>query len=1003
MNWLIEQVFHRRKLMLLLSALILGFGIYGYVVIPKQDMPTIDTPYMAIEIQAPGVKASTIEATTVEDVEKILWTSADVMDIHSTVYDNVAILYVLFRYDTKDPDALAASLFAKVNELELDETVTSVSYDSGFDDPHILFSVSSSTRSLTGLTDIATAFKNELLTINAIATVVVDSPVAEEVRITVDPVAMALYQLTIVDLSALLQASTMNLPLGGIETALGRISVSGSYAYEDLADFASLIVIPEVPGTMPAVTLEDLATIELADRASTFYTFDGEQAVFVSVRFNEDIDFTVLGDDVLEVKQAFLETQEDDVNIDEMLFLPDYVNNQINTVFYSLLVAIGVVMLVVLIGIGIRNSLLVVLAVPLIVFGTIAILFLADQELHKLTIVGLIVAIGILVDNSIVITESIKHHIDRGVPRLEAGKQAVRETVGPILSSTMTTIAAFLVILLLPGFLGNIVFSMPLTVIIAIALSFLVSMTFSPVVAVLFLRKRTIPVADRSIHRVRIRNMIQNTLKAPLAWIVLSFGSLALVAYLAFTLQPIDLYPNDDRPILYIDFENDRPGDLTSSMAIKDDIETILGEQDAVLHIATSVGGSLPHFHFSAQRLSPLPQFGRVFVTLDMSERELLDYKGDLDNRLASIDGATITTHLIELSPPDPPLQVNLSGEDIDTVVATGTSLFALLEGLDEVAHASLSTSVAGIRYEILHDEDAIRNAYLTRAEVDAVIASTINGYRFSGFSYNDRMIDIHVRTPLTNIEELLTYTVYSETLDQAVTLSSLIAIDTVGDYQVITRWNNSFVASIDLHPAPGTSLAEMEAAVKDVIETSDTATLSVSYGGENTLFEEISDDLIRAAILGLILIFLVLFIQFNNFLRPLIVLLTIPLSFTGSFLFLLIFDVPITATGLIGMVSLMGVTVNTGILLVEYIRKHEATMGVREACAEAVLERFRPILLTSATTILGLIPLLVTGGNFFQPMALTFMGGMLTATLITIFLVPSVYTLFYAKKGPRH
>jgi multidrug efflux pump subunit AcrB len=988
--------------MLLLSALILGLGIYGYIVIPKQDMPAIDTPYMAIQVLAPGVKASTIEATTVEDMEKVLWTSSDVMDIHTTVYDNVAVLYVLFRYDTKDPDALARSLFAKVNELELDETIESVSYDSGFDDPHVLFSVSSSTRSLTGLTDVATAFKNELLTINAIASVEVDSPVAEEVRITVDPALMSTYQLTLGDLYSLLVASTMNLPLGGIETALGLISVSGSYSYTDLEDFASLIVLPGIPGTMPEVQLGDIATIELTDRASTSYTFDGDQAVFLSIRFNEDIDFTALGDDVLAVKQEFLTTVGSDIQIEEMLFLPDYVNDQINTVFYSLLVAIGVVMLVVLIGIGFRNSLLVVLAVPLIVFGTIAILFLADQELHKLTIVGLIVAIGILVDNSIVVTESIKHHIDRGVPRMEAGKQAVRDTIGPILSSTLTTIAAFLVILLLPGFLGKIVFSMPLTVIIAIALSFLVSMTFSPVVAVLFLRPRKTPMEDNTIHHIRIRTMIQNTLRAPLAWIALSLASLAVVTYLAFRFQPIDLYPNDDRGILYIDFDNDRPGDLVSSMAIRDDISAVLAEQDAVEHIATSVGGSLPQFHFSAPRMSPLPQYGRVFVTLNMTESDVLEYKRELDDRLASIEGATITTHLIELSPPDPPLQVVLSGANIDSVVSAGNDLFLALEPLDEVAHASISTSSAGIRYQIVHDEDAIRNAYLTRAEVDAVIATTLNGYRFAGFTYNERMIDIHVRTPLATIEDLLTYTVHSDILDQAIPLSSLITIETVNDYQVITRSNNAFVATIDLHPARGTSLADMEASVQDVIDEHDLSGLTLRYGGENSLFEEISDDLIRAAVLALILIFLVLFIQFNNFLRPLIILLTIPLSFTGSFLFLLLFDVPITATGLIGMVSLMGVTVNTGILLVEYIRKNEATMGVKEACAEAVLQRFRPILLTSATTILGLVPLLVTGGNFFQPMALTFMGGMLTATMITIFLVPSVYTLFYGRKGPR-
>ena len=165
-------------------------------------------------------------------------------------------------------------------------------------------------------------------------------------------------------------------------------------------------------------------------------------------------------------------------------------------------------------------------------------------------------------------------------------------------------------------------------------------------------------------------------------------------------------------------------------------------------------------------------------------------------------------------------------------------------------------------------------------------------------------------------------------------------------------------------------------------------------------MFKEISEDLIRASIIAIIIIYIIMFIQFNNFLKPIIVFLTIPLSFSGSFLFLIIFDSPITATSLVGMVSLIGVTVNTGILLVEYIsRNHNGKGDLKDACVDAVYLRFRPIMLTSITTILGLIPLLITGGNFFKPLALTFMGGMVTSTILTIFLVPSVYYLIYNKK----
>ena len=999
MNRLLELLFSRKKLFLMLSGLVLAFGIYSYIVIPKQNMPDIDTPYMAIQVVAPGVSASYLEDRAVSDMEKVILTFQDVMEVNTTIYDNVAIIFVLFSYDTDNPDTLANDIFLKLNDLELDESVTSLSYDSGFDDPHIIFSVHSNTLSATELHDVATEYKNELLTIDDIQTVEIDSPNQEQVVITLNPTVMQLYGLSITDLYRLLEASTMNIPLGGISTVYGTISVSGFHDFDSISELEEFIVIPEIPTVTPEITLSDLGTIALVDSSSTLYTFDQEPTVFLSVYFNKDIDFTVLGDEVLDVKETFLRDRNEDVSISEMLFLPDYVNQQINSVFYSLLIAIGVVMVVVLIGIGFRNSLLIIITIPVIVFGTVGVLFLANQELHKLTIVGLIVAIGIMVDNSIVITESIKHQIDRGVPRMEAGKEAIRMNLAPILSSTLTTIAAFIVIVLLPGFLGNIVRSMPLTVIIALSLSFLVSMIFGPIVAALFLRKSKVEKPPVSIHETRIRKMIRNTIQWPFIWMLLSFAALAVTAYITFTTLPIDLYPNDDRAILYIDYENEILGDLASTQDLKDEIESMLLEEPSLKHITSSVGGSLPHFHFSATRLSALPQYGRVFATFDMTERELLEYKERLDEQLDLLDGVSITTHLIELSPPEPPLRMTIANDNIRDITPLDQALLEDIRALDSVERATLTSSVSSISYRITYNEDTIRNNYLTQVEVDSVIATTLNGYQFKGFTYNDQIIDIRLYTPLASINDLLTFTVYSSTLDQYIPLSSLIQITMVTDYSVITRNNNDVVATIDLYPADGVSLRELEQDVNDILDTYNTSRVTISFGGENQLFEDISDDLIRAAIIALILIFIILFVQFNNFLKPLIILFTIPLSFTGSFLFLILFDIPITATALIGMVSLMGVTVNTGILLVEYITKHEENYGVKDACVEAVIDRFRPIMLTSFTTILGLIPLLISGGSFFQPLAITFMGGMVTSTLITIFLVPSVYTFFYRHK----
>ncbi len=1001
MKRIIELMFYRRNLVIMLFAILLGYGIYSYFVIPKQEMPEIDTPYMALSITAPGVSATYIEEEIVKDIEKVILTYSDVSEVRSFVYDNFALSYIVYSYSTDNPDATSLDIFTKVNELSLDDSITNISYNSSFDDPHIIFSLFSETLTETELAKYAEEFKNELMTIEEIQTVEIDNTFSEEIVIELDTDMLNLYGLTITDIYQILYANSLNIPLGGISTVYGTISISGNTEFSELDDLEDLVIIPFIPGTSPLVTLGDISTISIENTSTKRYTFNDQKAIFLSLYFEEDIDFTKMGDEVLNLKETFLEEKNgDDFAISEVLFLPDYVNEQINNVFYSLLVAVGVVMVIVLFGIGFRNSLLIIVTIPVIIFGTIGVLYLGDFELHKLTIVGLIVAIGILVDNSIVITEGIKRNIDQGMEKIQGAKKAIYDNFLPILTSTLTTIAAFVVIVVLPGFLGEIVSSMPLTVIIAISLSYFVSMILSPVIAVLFLKPRKHKKSKENVHEKRIKTMISTTIKFPLLWIFISLLGLCLSVYFAFLSQPLDLYPIDERSVIYIDYENDVLGDIESTQDINDEIIDEFKDNPHVLNYSASVGGDLPNFHFSAELISELSHFGRVYLNLDLNETDLISYVKELENIYDEYDNAKITVNVLELSPPIAPVRLTISGEDIDNVSTTSKAIFNDITELESIKSYNTTSSAKSPKFEIEYDTAVMSSMFITKVQIDQIIALNLNGYDLNIFEYNNNTINVSINSDITVIDDLLLLNVYSEPLDINIPLGTFISINQVVDYSVIYRFNNENVSYIDLYPTDESSVLSLRNDVKEIVKHHDTTNLTMTYGGENEMFEEISGDLIQASIIALIMIYIIMYVQFNNFIKPLIILLTIPLSFTGSFLFIIIFNSPITATGLIGMVSLLGVTVNTGILLVEYItRHHQNGEDVKQACVEAVFLRFRPIILTSLTTILGLIPLLITGGNFFRPLAIAFMGGMVTSTLITIFLIPSVYSLIYSKK----
>lgn len=1004
MKQIINQFFQRKSLIVMIFTIILGYGIYSYFVIPKQEMPELDTPYMTLSITSPGLSATTIEHEIIKDIEQEILTFSDVTEVRSFVYDNYAVSYILYSYGAEDPDKTSLDIFTKINDLNVSEHITNIEYFSEFDDPHIIFSIHSDTLPNKELTTYSNEFKKELLSIEEIKAVEIHSTFTEEVIITLDKDKLSMYQLTITDIYNILYANSINIPLGGINTENGQISINGNINYDTLEKLKEMIIIPEIEGVSLAVTINDLATVTIENTSLKEYTFNNQEAVFMSLYFEKDIDFTKMGDEVLELKKQFINDQNNnDLEISEMLFLPDYVDNQINSVFYSLLSAIGVVMLVVLIGIGFRNSLLIIATVPVIIFGTIGILYLANFELHKLTIVGLIIAIGILVDNSIVITEGIKRNIDMGMDKTFGAKKAVIDNFTPILTSTLTTIAAFIVLVVLPGFLGEIVSSMPLTVIITISLSYLVSMILSPVIAVVFL-KPSKKKNKKNIHEKRIKMMISKTIEFPIIWIMVSICALITTAYFTLENQPLDLYPNDERSVLYIDYENEILGDLESTKTLNNEITNTFKNNTHVLSYSNSIGGALPHFHFSAKQMSDLPHVGRIYINVDYNEKDLLNYKKELETIYKDIENAKITVNILELSPPIAPVRLTISSEDINKVDTLSNEVFDEIITLDSVKTYQITKNQQSLKYSINYDQSKMSSLFITKAQIDEVITRNLNGYDLNIFNHNNDTINISINTNINDITDILTLTVYSETLDTSYPLSTFVDIEENIDYSVITRFNNENVSFIDLYYSDSSSIKELEQDIRNIIDNKDTSGVNITYGGENELFEEIYTDLIKASIIAIILIYIIMFIQFNNFIKPLIVLLTIPLSFTGSFLFMLLLDTPITATGLVGMVSLLGVTVNTGILLVEYItRNHKNKEDVKDACIEAVYLRFRPIMLTSFTTILGLIPLYVTGGNFFRPLSITFMGGMITSTLITIFLIPSIYTLIYSKKEKKN
>ncbi len=707
MNKLLDQLLTRRKTIILLFIFILGYGIFSYIKIPKQDMPSLSTPYMAIGITVPSLTAEELEAMLASDIEDVILTYSDVESVDTTLYDSYALFVVTYSFSTKDPAQLSEEIYQKINALEFPFTIAHMTISYDFETPHAVYALHGGTHE--ARLQKASALKNNLLLIDEIKRAEIHTPKQEELYIMVDTDMLAQFDITMIDLYQLIQANLVDMPIGFVIIDGHQIALSTEKIIETIDELKSMVVIPATT-SISEVTLSEFAMFNIVDTSRKIYQFEGEEAVFVSVFFNDNIDFTKLSDTLSSNVSAFEQTQLTTTSIEEIVFLPDYVNEQINSVFYSLLIAIGVVMVVVFFGIGLRNSMLIILTIPIVIFGVIALLYLLDYELQKISIVGLIVAIGILVDNSIVITESVKRHIDAHKPPEEAALLSIKENFLPVLTSTLTTIAAFVAILMLPGFLGEIISTMPLTVIFALSLSFIISMTLSPILGCIFL-KPSKPKKSKKINEKNIKQMIRFTVKYPVLWIIISITLLVGSAYLAFITQEIDLYPNDERAVYYIDIEADITSDLTETAAIVAEVTEQIKASDKTVNYISSIGGNLMDLHFSTQQIKERPNIARIYVNTTFEEAELMQFVEALQHELQAIDNAKIRVHTLELSPPVPPLRLTLTSSNQAELSNTTNALLSKIETIDYVTYATTS-SEEGMKVIVTYNQDTLNMRY---------------------------------------------------------------------------------------------------------------------------------------------------------------------------------------------------------------------------------------------------------------------------------------------------
>jgi len=1008
-----KVVLKNSKMIIFISVVLIIAGIYSYIAIPKQKMPDTVPPVGSFQIVAPGFTAEEVYEYVVKPMENVILGIEDVDSVVANTYDNFALVNIILDVRYPNPEEMWVEIARKIEGIKFPDGVLDPTFRSIFDFPHAVYSISSKTANMKDIEIVAKELADEIRDIEEIKSVDIDGLSKEYLQITVDVTKLDKYPITMKNITDILIANGMSIPVGKIESDSASVGIDAPMTYKSIDDVEDLVigtilVDPQTNAVEP-VYLKDVAQIEIvSEKGNKVFYVDEREAAFVSAYFKEGLDFTRLGDDLTD-KISDFKLEHGDFDIETMIFQPDYVSDSMNEVNKSLVQGLIFVLIIILIGLGYRNAISIAFTFPLIIFATVLGLFITGQQLQIISITGLIITIGIIVDNSIVISESIQHYLDRGRSKKKAVSIAIKKNAMPVLAATFTTIAAFIPLLLLPGVIGKMMFALPLTVIIAISLSYIVAMVVTPVLgSKLYIKKpKKMSQKAKKGYTKLLSRAVHGSIKRPA--LVIGISILALICSLSVTIlkQPVKLFPSAEDSIIYINYEyTGTQEDKTVEEYVKEIVDTVKTYKD-IEYLAYSVGGDLPRFDNSVSSINELPTTGRVYARFDIPYNKMESLMIDIEEKLEfAQQSGKVSVQELMLGPTSNEIEIILSSKDIDETIKLAENIEEELQFIDGIKSYHIAYPNYQKKFIVELDRNKITQngtaAIDIQMQMRNYLASTVTGE----YIPNGKKMDIVLKSNIDSLEKLVSSGIYIQSKMEKLPLDELGIITSKESLYTVPTKDGDYQVTISVSAAQDIDSTILQSDINEAIDDIDSGNVDIAYGGEKEIMVDSFVELGIAAIVALLLIYVIMLIQFNSFLQPLVVLVTIPLSLIGSGLAAIIFNANISFTVVFGVIALMGIVVNAGILLIDYINKaRKKGVDLKTACYKSVERRIRPITLSSVTTIFGLIPLALYGGEFFNPMAVTLIGGLATSTLLTIFVIPALYYMFEKRheNNPRN
>ena len=984
------------RLLWLLIIMIIALGASSLMTMPKAEDPQFEMPISVVELIAPGMSPTALETQVVDPIEDSLNIVEDIKSIETEIKHGAVTFTLRFLYGT-DPDESfdeVVRAIGRVKEQFPADVRNTLFFKASPITVNVLqLAMSSPDQDWQTLHRLSEKLQQNLQALKDVRQAQVWGMPQLVVEVAVDNEKLIRHNISVDQVRQVLALRASPSHAGYIDQGKVRFSIklsgefrtfdqientlvgtdNGDYIY--VKDIAELTLVPYKENNLAFVDQFPVVFVTAQQRM-------GASIFEFGAKVNEEIDTFVAAHPEVELKRIFEQEKS--------------VEQRISGFLYDLLSGLILILVCLLFFMGPKQSLWVSLALPLTIFFTLVLLNAMGFVLQQMSIAGLIVALGLLVDNSLVVVEQFVKYKEKGESNIQTIKLVIGEVGLPLIAGTFTTVLAFVPMLLLASDTGDFMRAMPVSVTIALVASLVVALVILPALMSVFgvSKHSKLSLSHHLNHFAE--NYYARFLTFCLKWpfvVMLVFLAATFACISLFPKVGVSLFPKAEKNIVVVNVQTPQTSSLDHTRDVALALARDFKQMPEVTSVVTTVGSTNPRIYYNHISRRGLANYAQMMLLTDGYDSEKIQaLMSQIRTQYQDFQGSKVNVYEFQQGPvTDRPITIRIIGDDLEQLNARSAQLQDFMRKQEKVFDVRNISRDSGLSYDVMIDELKASRSNISLASAEQQVRNLVDGTFVGGITDKyGQNFPVMVRSEVVDAQSLKDIYITNDA-GENIPLDAVAAIKVNKLESPYYHYQRSRMAKVSADVLPGGNTAVETAAILDYLDSLPWENgLSYKVGGEEEARKQSFGGLSEIMIMVVLSIFVVLFIQFNSFAQPGVIISLLPIAFAGGVLGMFLTGISFSMMAFIGLISLIGIMVNDAIIVVDGFNRGKAQMlSNLDAMRQSASSRFTPVILTSLTTIVGLLPLTLYGGDLWRPMGTVIITGLLFTTLASLIWVP--------------